>query len=327
MKRAHSMSKDDAVLFVHPETQMPPAGSSFNQTGEGPQVSAGALLREARQAQGLDIATLANLLKVPVQKLEALEQDQFDLLLDPVFARVLASSMCRILKLDPAQILQRLPAITAFNVTTQNRGINAPFRARDGGHGASLWSHISLRAVVLGLVLLLGALVLVFLPFVQQEVAGYRQHASPSGLKSDLAEPVSATTPVTTKIAPNGGAEVAPNAPVEPLPLPPVEAQAFVLPAVAAPAASPASESAANTSANAMIAFSAKAESWVKVTDAKGVVVLSRTLRAGESVDASGALPLLAIVGRADAMQVQVHGQAFGLTAVTKNNVARFEVK
>jgi len=55
--------------------------------------------------------------------------------------------------------------------------------------------------------------------------------------------------------------------------------------------------------------------------------VLRRTLAAGELVGASGVLPLTAVVGRADATQVEVRGQALDLTALAKNNVARFEVK
>ena len=311
-----------------PVTETLAPGASFNPSEAGHQATAGALLREARQAQGLDIATLAALLKVPVQKLQALEQDQFDRLLDPVFVRALASSVCRMLKLDPAPVLQRLPAISAFKVTAQNRGINTSFRARDGGHGASVWSHISRPAILLGLALLLGALVLIFLPVIQQEIARYRQRGQGVAPKSELVEPVSITTPVTTQAAANSGAsEVAPNPPGKPLP--PAEVQAFISAPANLPAtpASLASVNTADVSTSATITFSAKGESWVKVTDAKGVVVLNRTLRTGESADASGALPLVAVVGQADAMQVLVRGQAFGLSAVTKNNVARFEVK
>jgi cytoskeleton protein RodZ len=76
-----------------------------------------------------------------------------------------------------------------------------------------------------------------------------------------------------------------------------------------------------------IVTFSTKSESWVEVTDAKGTVVLRRTLAAGEVTGASGALPLTAVVGRADATQVQVRGQALDLTRLTRDNVARFEVK
>ena len=52
----------------------------LNDADLGP--SAGALLRSAREAAGLHIAALAVSLKVPVKKLEALEQDRMDLLPD-----------------------------------------------------------------------------------------------------------------------------------------------------------------------------------------------------------------------------------------------------
>ncbi|HYE38489.1 MAG TPA: helix-turn-helix transcriptional regulator, partial [Ramlibacter sp.] len=52
-------------------------------------VTAGALLRDAREAAGLHVATLAANLKVPVRKLEALEEDRYDLLPDAVFVRAL----------------------------------------------------------------------------------------------------------------------------------------------------------------------------------------------------------------------------------------------
>jgi hypothetical protein len=100
MKRACSMSKDQAL--VDPAI-------ALNHDSASAQDTAGALLRTARQSQGLDIATLAALLKVPVHKLQALEQDKPELLADPVFARALAASMCRILQLEAGPVLHRLP--------------------------------------------------------------------------------------------------------------------------------------------------------------------------------------------------------------------------
>jgi len=76
-----------------------------------------------------------------------------------------------------------------------------------------------------------------------------------------------------------------------------------------------------------IVTFSAKGESWIEVTDARGTVVLRRTLTAGEVAGASGVLPLAAVVGKADLTQVMVRGKAFDLNAVSRDNVARFEVK
>ncbi|MGA8786291.1 MAG: helix-turn-helix transcriptional regulator, partial [Polaromonas sp.] len=153
-------------------------GASISQSGSGLEPSAGALLRDAREAAGLHLATLAASLKVPVKRLEALEQDRFDLLPDAVFARALASSVCRMLKLDSTGVLERLPGPIAPTSTTQNRGINEPFRSRNIGLGSTLGVQFSRPAVLAGLALLLGALVLIFLPVVQKDFA-------PSKLQTD----------------------------------------------------------------------------------------------------------------------------------------------
>ena len=73
-------------------------------------MTAGGLLKEARQAAGMHIAALAVALKVPVSKLEALEADNYAVLPDTVFVRALASSVCRTLKIDAAPLLAGLQA-------------------------------------------------------------------------------------------------------------------------------------------------------------------------------------------------------------------------
>jgi len=308
------MSKDEAVLVSSIALAPEPAG---------PQDTAGALLRSARLSQGLDIAALASLLKVPVYKLHALEQDQPELLVDPVFARALASSMCRILKLDPVSVLHRLPAIAAFKVTSQNRGINTPFRSPSNSsrNAAPFWSHISRSAILVGLALLLGALALMFLPAIQQEMAKYRQSGPLETGSRQVMEPASATTTVVTPSLPGNAASGASSVVVTPAEAPSVStvtgsAQAtHPYAAIDGPSADP------------VVTFNAKGSSKIKVTDATGMVLLDRALRVGESVSLSGALPLSVAVNRANAIQVQVRGQAFDLVSVSKNNFARFEVK
>jgi cytoskeleton protein RodZ len=74
--------------------------------------SPGALIKSAREKQGLHLAILSVNLKVSIKQLEALESDQFDKLVEPVFARALAAKVCRIIKLDPAQVLSLMPVAT-----------------------------------------------------------------------------------------------------------------------------------------------------------------------------------------------------------------------
>lgn len=295
--------------------------------------SPGTLLRQGREAAGVHLASLAASLKVSVRKIEALEQDQFDQLPDAVFVRALAASVCRMLKLDPAPILDRLPATHNVKPPPQNRGINESFRARNVGSSTSVWSSISRPAVLAGIVLLLGALILVFLPTLRQHDAFSSSApteapaqdgsvlALPALLSGAADEPDAAAEELPP--AASGDSAVVPLAAASRPTLAPSTDAALVNPAVlpgVAGGASPADSS-------AILAFSATGPSWIKVVDAKGQVVLNRTLQAGEVADVSGAFPFAVTVGRTDVTQVQVRGQAFDLAAVSKNNVARFEVK
>lgn len=277
-------------------------------------VTAGVLLRRAREAAGLHVAALAVSLKVPVRKLEALEDDRYDLLTDAVFVRALASSICRTLKVDPQPVLDRLPQTTVPRLARDADSINAPFRAPNDG-APPTWLHHLTRPVFLAVFgLLLAALVVVLLPARQEEGSS------------------AVTPPPATPSSPSPVAESAPAEPATSVPSPSQAATAVVSPAVAAPvavpvAAAPASAPAAAAAATGTVVFKAKAPSWVEVTDAKGTVAVRKLLAAGEAAGASGALPLQVTIGRVDATEVQVRGKPFDLRPVSRDNVARFEVK
>jgi cytoskeleton protein RodZ len=77
-------------------------------------LTAGQRLRAARLQAGVDLHVLSVKLKVPVQKLEALEADQHPNDQSPVFARSLAASVCRQLGVDPLPILALLPSAANY---------------------------------------------------------------------------------------------------------------------------------------------------------------------------------------------------------------------
>ena len=77
----------------------------------------------------------------------------------------------------------------------------------------------------------------------------------------------------------------------------------------------------------ALLALKAINASWVQVIDSAGVVQVQKTLLAGEAVGVSGKLPLFVVLGRADAVEVQVKGQPFDTATRTRENIARFEVR
>ena len=324
------------------------------------QQGAGAMLKQAREARGLHIAALAVLLKVPVKKLEALESDRLDLLPDAVFVRALASSVCRTLKIDPAVILARLPQTDSPKLTYQGTGINEPFRSPGDGPGPSVWSQISRPAVLAGLLFLMGALVLIFLPAIKTGINEVRLEISEGTAKNvETEKPLIATVvaevpaadsqnmpgPSTTSRA-TAGSGFLPVESVSSVTVSSAVAESALMDknSVTVSLSGPFPTSASKVlSAGAssptvvvtpksplpsdVVVFTAKTESWVEATDAKGQVVLRRILSAGEVVGASGALPLKVIVGRANATQVEIRGKAFDVVAVAKDNVARFEVK
>ena len=313
------------------------------------QLGAGALIKQAREASGLHIAALAVLLKVPVKKLEALESDRFDLLPDVVFARALASSVCRSLKIDSSMILSRLPQTHVPKLTFQGSNINEPFRSPGDRPGPSPWARLSSPGALAGLLLLLGALILIFLPTIKAGIDGIRpdiresitknigfEKAIPTAAVADLAL-VALEAPNISVVASGLASE---STTISALVQTPMEAKSLIAVAVSGQLPRPESEvlkagkpsltfvtPANSPSASDLVVFTAKTESWVEATDSKGLVVLRRSLAAGEVVGASGALPLKIVVGRANATQVEIRGKMFDVTAIAKDNVARFEVK
>lgn len=297
--------------------------------------SAGQLLRAARELAGLHVAALAVSLKVPVRKLEALEADRLEDLTDAVFVRALASSVCRTLKIDATPILARLPQTERPRLEPGPSTINAPFRAPSDGPGPGLMDQLSRPVVLAVLAFVLGALVLIFLPSIQRDAASVGAGQKLNSVETPSPGPVAPVAPVETASPMTQADAAVPSLPVQ-------VTQISAVTAGSGGTKSPATEvqgvselmvaSGTNSALPASTAvgvaiFTARAESWIEVTDARGVVVLRRLLPAGASAGVNGALPLAVVIGRADSTDVQVRGKPLDLTRFTRDNVARFEVK
>lgn len=301
-----------------------------------PAVSAGALLRQARESAGLHVAALAVSLKVPVKKLEALENDRLDLLPDAVFARALASSMCRALKVDSAPILERLPLTAAPRLSPDDQSINTPFHAPGERTRGSVLDQLSKPVVLVVLVLLIAALIMILFPSIKSSAEGQASATDQKPVES-AGTTANAVTPVApmNQSAPVAPAELPQSVASSNLPL--VASAQLVLPnggaitpgplaVPSAPVASAVSLQGGGSVAG-MVLLKAKGTSWVEVTDGNGVVQVRKTLGAGDVVSASGALPLAVVVGRVDNTEVQVRGKDYDLSRIARDNVAKFEVK
>ncbi|WP_293660605.1 helix-turn-helix domain-containing protein [Rhodoferax sp. OV413] len=285
--------------------------------------TAGRLLRAAREASGMHIAALAVAMKVPVKKLEALEADRADLLPDAVFVRALASSMCRALRVDSAPVLDLLPKIGSPQLQPTNNGLNEPFRNAGERSSAGAGGLFSRPAFLIVIALLLAALAVFFVPELHWEdfSRGPDEVTSATlATKEVSSEPLAADkqedrpAPAPVEVVPAPARTEAASAPVVVVPSAPA-------PVVAAPP-SPAAPKSTD-----MVSIRAKEDTWVEVVDATGTVLLRRIVPAQGVASATGSAPLAVVIGRADAAAVEVRGKPFSISAFSKENVARFEVK
>lgn len=301
------------------------AGS--DQTSAPRPMSAGLLMRHAREANALDVSALAAILKVPVSKIEALESDRFDALPDLVFARALASSVCRSLKIDADSVLTLMPGSITPTMKTDESGINTPFKASGETSGWVYLRHLSKPVVLFVIALLAGALLLLLpglLPTAQND--------SKTASNADETPQLQSNAMLFADgAAVGGGVAASPADSIAP------DAKSSSVTAVndgssTASAGRAVSETSAplvegTGTRTGLLVLTAKETAWVEVVDSTGAVQVRKTLQAGDVVGVSGVPPLVVVLGRADAVRVQVRGQPFEIPTRTKDNVARFEVR
>lgn len=290
-----------------------------------PLLSAGQLLRQAREGAGLHVVALAAMLKVPVRKLEALEAERFDELPDKTFVRTLALSVCRQLKVDPTPILALLPQSEQVRLG-EVPSLNTPFRSAGGipmpkqATGAAVP-----RSVLFALgVLLLSAVVWFTVP--SREGGGVLLSESAGGAEQVVA-PATEAGAAPAQVAAAGTEPSVTTAPAEPGDGVPAGSGVGAMPAVPAAMGLPATATSAKSATDGVLSIRAMEVSWVEVVGPSGGLLLQRDLSAGETVGFSSDGPYKVVVGRADATQVHVRGKVLDISSYARNNVARFEVR
>lgn len=273
--------------------------------------TAGGLLRQARQAQGLHIAALAAAIKVVPRKLELLESDQFDQLPDATFTRALAQTVCRTLRIDAAPILALLPPLNGHRLEQVAEGLNTPFRERPGRLVPKEWASVASPVLwIAGLILVLTIAVYAvpahWLRFATSSTVTRPRPADSAG--------GSAAVVSTTVVAPTQAASV-----------PGDMASAAPVASEPSPVATP--DAVTEAAASGVLQLRATAQSWVEVTDARGQSLLSRVVEPGENVGLDGVMPMKVKIGNAKGTQLIFKGQPLALAAYTRDNVARLELK
>ena len=294
---------------------------------------AGAMLRAARQQQGLHIAALAASIKVSPAKLESLESGRYHELLDVTFSRALAQTVCRVLKIDPAPVLAQMPGAPPDALGRVDGGLNMPYRERPGRVVPADWAPWRHPVLWLVALLLIAAAAFVLVP---------------SSAVRDLALPGSAVTlPVmppgdaATAVGPDGAtlppADAASAVPGLPLPAASGVRGATVtgsllstVPATADPEAGrprPAAVSAVTAAANPAgagdtVSLRALQATWVQAVDGSGQTLMARLVPAGESVELTAQPPVRLRIGNASGTELRFRGQRVDLTTAARDNIA-----
>jgi cytoskeleton protein RodZ len=298
-------------------------GSNQDSPQINSSVTAGQILRQARSDAGLHIAALAVSLRVPVKRIEALENGQMDLLPDMVFVRALTSSICQALKIDAQPILDKLPKAALPRLNHDDVAINTPIGGSSSTNNSLVGELFTSPLLLSVLFLCVAAAGVYFWPKntammvtpVNAVPKAQTEKALPE-LGVSQAKEVLVINESTSALSLNSSASLAASS-------------ANMAPIAEANSSTSAVPSAMNSSVptDSLVVFKATGETWVEVKSASGSTLFKKLLSAGETAGTSGVVPLTVIVGRADVTQVEVRGKPMDLVSIAKSNVARFEVK
>ena len=267
--------------------------------------SSGKLLRQARQASGLKLTELASSLKVSVEKLEALESDDFSVFPDVVFMRALAASVCRSLGVDSISVLALMPNSAQARLPLDQESVNTNLSYKS--------KNKSFLFFVIGSVFLLISVLF----FISKKIDDhyYSLNSSIDYFKGIFFS-IDGGSFELNSLEYSGGKNLS------------NEDQKNILIENDRKEKSEVNNKISDSKEkySDSIFFRARNSSWIEVKNKEGVIVLQRTLMAGESIEVSDKFPLFVIVGRADMTDVFVRGLPFDLISLSRNNVARFEV-
>ena len=302
----------------------------------------GVSLAKARAAQGLSIHDVGARLKVPAQKVDAIESGNVDALPDLTFAKGLMRAYARLLQVDIDSLLARFHAQAAPpapEIAIRRQGsLNASFddrrRFRSSGTSGSggRWIWLALVAAVVSAGALFGV------DHVKQWLDAREQQFSQSGTETAVEAESGTVTAVLPHVM-GGAASEAPGAmtgtegaaagtanasatlamplaPVTGTPATPNESGATTAPAAAVPATA--------TSAAGELQLRFSAQTWYEVRDASGKVVLGGTAKAGDEVAGGGTAPYKVVIGNVKGVAAMTrNGEPVDLQAANRNNVAR----
>lgn len=313
----------------------------------------GEVLLAARVAKKLTQKDVSNSLRFSINQINAIENNDFSALPQPMITRGFIRNYARLLEIDAEPLLtsyrMRVPEKTHNPVSVQS----ATYQVMSSKESLP-WLNYLLGSIFIVLFLLAWILYIDYMPksakaganmvaesntINQLPVQEASLVATAPSLTMDEASIISSTTPqsandelIKTVDLPAGQAKnVNENNKLE-LKNPPVTTQQLssnptvitsaqvVAPAVIAQSLAPAISNTVNMSFDAA--------TWVQVTDKSGKIIFEKILVAGASDGFNGEKPFNVVIGNAKATKLSFLGKAVDLAPyTTENNVARLKLE
>jgi len=262
----------------------------------------GTRLRQAREAAGLTLEDVGSRLRMPIQVVRSLEEEQWQKLGAPVFVRGQLRSYARLLDVDVGQLLEQAqvgpvvpPTLVSHTHTPRARRIA---------------ENLGRRVLYVGITAVLAV------PVWFATRGHFDGSATPAPNTASL-DALPAAVPVTPSAA-----GIEPSTPVEVAAAPASKPAAtpYVASLAPVPRSAPAA-AAANT-----LDMQFNGDSWVDIGGPDGTSVEKALIKSGESRSFTPGQVARVTLGNASAVQVQQNGAIVDLTPYQRANVARFQV-
>ena len=284
-----------------PADDEPPLVAEASTTADLGPANPGAVLRRAREAQGLSIDDVAEILRYSSRQIEFIETDAYDRLPGATAARGFVRGYAKLLKVDATPLLAALEN----DVPKQVTDIRAPSNIGSASDETDA-DAVSLRSLGIAALIALGLAAAIY--WLTQSDEGNISRATKAEVPSAIVEPAQSTN--TGPQVPNAGEAYSASAPLsESLP----------------PGSSVAVEAQASVNAELVLDFDEL--SWVEVRDASQSVILVGEFSKGARQALTGKTPLYLWIGRASAVRASYRGVALDLKTNSRENVARLMIE
>lgn len=320
---------------VHTESDLP----VLDTPAEVP-LTVGECLRQAREARGLQLADLAQSMKLGMRQIEALEAGDWQALPGATFVRGFVRNYARLVDLDPAPLMAQLDGVLEQKHANLALPESAPATMpAPGGNErrdyAVVFSGLALVVIAVLLYLFFPGDLSAWRMQLQSLVSGLQQTTEPVTVDAPVSVlPPGASVQETLHPALAGGeTDIAVDTPVASAAIDGTAAvTAGLMPAAPAAGVEVTTQAALATSAplsstTAGLLIRVSKESWVEVRDRNGNVLLSQRVPDASDRLLEGNGPFVIVLGNAPGVALKFKGKDVDLVPHTKGDVARLTLE